>query len=169
MPKDTDNHTSPELLDALESIKGLLEQSESKLSAARESLQKAKPQTIKPGIVRPSVSNEPVVPVLDDVVITLDEEHDEDELPLLEDDVPVLDDLMEAEPVNAPPSAAPTPSAGYSTEEVLIYIDKLQQQLEKQLRNTLMRTVVNIEAEIKKTLTEQIQQLKDEIDQNRPD
>ena len=59
--------------------------------------------------------------------------------------------------------------AGYDTEEVLFYIDKLQQQLEKQLRNTLMRTVVNIEAEIKKTLTEQIQQLKDEIEQNRPD
>jgi len=169
MPKDTDNRTSPELLNALESIKGLLEQSESKLSAARESLQKAKPQAIKPGLVRPSVSNEPVVPVLDDVVTSLDDELDEDGLPLLEDDVPVLDDLLEAEPPTTSAPASPPPLAGYSTEQVLNYIDDLQRQLEKQLRNTLMRTVVNIEAEIKKTLSEQIQQLKDEIEQNRPD
>lgn len=169
MPKDTDNRKSPELLDALESIKGLLEQSESKLSAARESLQKAKPQANPPGSVRPSVSKEPVVPVLDDVVTSLEDDLDEDELPLLEDDVPVLDDLLEAEPVTAPQPISPPPVAGYDTEEVLFYLDKLQQQLEKQLRNTLMRTVVNIEAEIKKTLTEQIQQLKDEIEQNRPD
>ena len=81
MPKDTDNRKSPELLDALESIKGLLEQSESKLSAARESLQKAKPQANPPGSVRPSVSKEPVVPVLDDVVTSLEDDLDEDELP----------------------------------------------------------------------------------------
>lgn len=169
MPKDTDNRTSPELLDALESIKGLLEQSESKLSAARESLQKAKPQTLKSGIVRPSVSDEPVVPVLDDVVTTLEDELDEDELPLLEEDVPVLDELLEAEPVSTSPPVSPPTPAGYSTEQVLNYIDELQQDLEKQLRNTLMRTVVNIEAEIKKTLSEQIQKLKDEIEKNRQD
>ena len=68
MPKDTDNNDSPDLLNALESIKGLLEQSENKLSAARASLKKANSPEIPQGIIRPSVSSEPVVPVLDDVI-----------------------------------------------------------------------------------------------------
>lgn len=169
MPKDTNSNDSPELLDALESIKGLLEKSESKLSAARESLQKAKPQNNQQSIVRPSVSSEPVVPVLDDVVTSLAEELDEEDLPLLDDDVPVLDSIMEPEPAAAPELAPSTEVTGYSTDEIHAYIDKLQQQLEKELRNTLMRSIVNIETEIKKTLAEQIQKLKDEIEQTRQD
>ena len=165
MPKDTNSHDSPELLDALESIKGLLEQSESKLSAARESLQKAKTESI----VRPTVSSEPVLPVLDDVVLSPTEDLDEEDLPLLDDDVPVLDSILESEPAAAPePAPLPQPT-GYSVDEVQAYIDNLQRQLEKELRNSLMRTVVNIETEIKKTLAEQIQKLKDEIEQTRQD
>lgn len=166
MPKDTNSNDSPELLDALESIKGLLEKSESKLSAARESLKKAKPQNNQQGIVRPSVSSEPVVPVLDDVVTSLAEELDEEELPLLDDDVPVLESVLEPEP-SVPETEVDSQATGYSEDEILAYIDGLQQQLEKELRNTLMRTVVTIEAEIKKTLAEQIQKLKDEIGQTR--
>jgi hypothetical protein len=169
MPNDTDSQDSPELLDALESIRGLLEKSESKLSAARESLQKANPQNNQQGIVRPSVSSEPVVPVLDDVVASPADDLDEEDLPLLDDDVPVLDSILEPEPTAAPEPAPLPPPTGYSADEVQAYIDKLQQQLEKELRNTLMRTVVNIETEIKKTLAEQIQTLKDEIEQSRED
>ena len=168
MPKDTNSNDSPELLDALESIKGLLEKSESKLSAARESLKKAKPQNNQQGIVRPSVSSEPVVPVLDDVVTSLAEELDEEELPLLDDDVPVLESVLKPEPA-VQETGVDSQVTGYSEDEILAYIDGLQQQLEKELRNTLMRTVVNIEAEIKKTLAEQIQKLKDEIGQTRQD
>jgi len=168
MPKDTKSNDSPELLDALESIKGLLEKSESKLSAARESLQKAKPQNNQHGIVRPSVSSEPVVPVLDDVVTSLAEDLDEEDLPLLDDDVPVLESVLEPEPPVLEPETA-SQATGYSADEFHAYIDSLQRRLEKELRNTLMRTVVNIEAEIKKTLAEQIQKLKDEIEQTRQD
>lgn len=168
MPKDTNSNDSPELLDALESIKGLLEKSESKLSAARASLQKAKPQNNPQGIVRPSVSSEPVVPVLDDVVTSLAEDLDEEDLPLLDDDVPVLDSVLEPEPPVLEPERA-SEASGYSEDELHAYIDNLQQRLEKELRNTLMRTVVNIEAEIKKTLAEQIQKLKDEIGETRQD
>jgi Asp-tRNA(Asn)/Glu-tRNA(Gln) amidotransferase A subunit family amidase len=168
MPKDTNSNDSPELLNALESIKGLLEKSESKLSAARESLKKAKPQNNQQGIVRPSVSSEPVVPVLDDVVTSLAEELDEQELPLLDDDVPVLESVLEPEPAVLE-TELDSQATGYSEDEILAYIDGLQQKLEKELRNTLMRTVVNIEAEIKKTLAEQIQKLKDEIGQTRQD
>jgi predicted component of type VI protein secretion system len=169
MPKDTKSNDSPELLDALEAIKGLLEKSESKLSAARESLQKAKPQNNQQSIVRPSISSEPVVPVLDDVITTLDEDLDEEDLPLLDDDVPVLENVLEPEPAATLEPEISSQATGYSEDEIHAYIDRLQQQLEKELRNTLMRTAVNIEAEIKKTLAEQIQKLKDEIVQTRQD
>jgi len=167
MPKDTDSQDSPELLSALESIKGLLEQSESKLSAARENLKMAKSKTSSPGIVRPSVSSEPVVPVLDDVVARLEDDFDEEDLPLLEDDdeVPVLDSFLDTEPAVTPEEVPLLQPAGYSTDEIQAYLDQLHRQLEKELRNTLMRTVVNIETEIKRTLTEQIEKLKEEIEQ----
>jgi len=166
MPKDRDSKDSPELLSALESIKGLLEQSESKLSAARENLKLAKATSSPPSIARPPVSSEPVVPVLDDVVARLDDELDEEDLPLLEDDdVPVLDSFLDAEPDIIPEEVPLLQPTGYSTEEIQTYLDQLHRQLEKELRNTLMRTVVNIETEIKRTLTEQIQKLKEEIEQ----
>ena len=163
MPKDTDNNDSPDLLNALESIKGLLEKSESKLSAARESLKKAKtPDMKKQGIIRPSVSSEPVVPVLDDIVETIAAATEDEELPLL-DDVPVLESFLEPEeeiPTELPESLQ---SPGHSTDEILTYIDQLQAQLEEKLRNALMHAVVDIETEINKTLNEEIQKLKDQL------
>lgn len=166
MPNDGDNKENPELLNALESIKGLLEQSESKLSAARESLQKAKAPDTKPSKMRLPVSNEPVVPVLDDIVSpAADESEEAEELTL--HDIPALDDIPVLDTATVPePTISPAPP-GHSTDEVLAYIDNLQDELEKELRNTLMRTVVNIEAEIKKTLREQLQQVKNRIEQER--
>lgn len=163
MPKDTDNNDSPDLLNALESIKGLLEKSENKLSAARESLRKAKtPDMKEQGIIRPSVSSEPVVPVLDDIVETIAAATEDEELPLL-DDVPVLESFLEPEeeiPTELPESLQ---SPGHSTDEILAYIDQLRAQLEEKLRNALMHAVVDIETEINKTLNEEIQKLKDQL------
>jgi hypothetical protein len=64
------------LVNALESIRGLLEKSETKLSAARESLSATpgKSASIKPAQTKSN--DEPIVPVLDDVVIP--EESDTD-------------------------------------------------------------------------------------------
>ena len=164
MPKETDNTDSPDLLNALESIKGLLEQSENKLSAARESLKKAKSSDITQGIVRPSVSSEPVVPVLDDVVET-SPDLPEDEEPSLLEEVPVLDSFLESE--EAAPSKPPQelPSPGHSTDEILTYLDQLQEQLENELTDKLAQAIVNIKAEIKKGLDAEIQKLKDQIAQ----
>jgi hypothetical protein len=168
MPKDTDNNDSPDLLNALESIKGLLEQSENKLSAARESLKKANSPEIPQRIIRPSVSSEPVVPVLDDVIETA-ADTTEDEEPSLLDEVPVLESFLEPEEtIPAEPPQAPQP-VGHSTDEVLAYIEQLQLQLEKELRDSLMRTVVIIEMEIKKTLDEEIQKLKEQLLQTDKD
>lgn len=161
MPKDTDKNDSPDLLNALESIKSLLEKSESKLSAARESLRKAKTPDIKQGIIRPSVSSEPVVPVLDDVVETIADATDDEEPPLL-DDVPLLESFLEPEEaIPFEPQSLQPP--GHSTDEVLAYIDQLQAQLEEKLRNALMNAVVDIETEINETLNEEIQKLKDQL------
>ena len=164
MPKDTDNKDSPDLLNALESIKGLLEKSESKLSAARESLKKAKSPDIKPAIIRPSVSSDPVVPVLDDIVETSTDTTDVEES-LLFDDLPVLENYLEPEEATlAEPQEVPQPT-GHSTDEVLAYIDQLHLQLEKELSDSLMHTVVVIEAEIKETLNNEIQKLKEQVEQ----
>jgi hypothetical protein len=164
MPKDTDNNDSPDLLNALESIKGLLEQSENKLSAARESLKKAKPAEVTQSIVRPSVSSEPVVPVLDDVIeISADAEDDEE--PSQIDEVPELQSILEPEAAPSPePLEEPQP-AGHSTEEVLVYLEQLHEQLEQELSDSLMRTVVDLKAEIKKTLSEEFQKLKEQLAQ----
>ena len=168
MPKDTDNDDNPDLLNALESIKGLLEQSESKLSAARESLKKAKSPEIKQGVIRPSVSDEPVVPVLEDVVET-GTDAAEDELPPLLDDVPVLETRFEPdeEIFSEPPQELQ--STGHNTDKILAYLDQLQLQLEKELSVTLMRAAIDIEAELKNTLNKEIKKFKDQLKQSDND
>jgi hypothetical protein len=169
MPKDTDNTDSPDLLNALESIKGLLEQSESKLSAARESLKKAKtPDIKKESVVRPPVSSEPVVPVLDDIVETFTENTAEEE-PSLLDEVPVLENFLEPEEATLSEPEQVLPLPGHSTDEVLAYIDHLQLQLEQELTDTLTRTVVDIEAELKKTVETEFQKLKEQLAQTDND
>ena len=164
MPKDTDNNDSPDLLNALESIKGLLEQSENKLSAARESLKKAKSSEVSPGIVRPSVSSEPVVPVLDDVIETSPDVAEDEESSQL-DEVPELESLWEPEVAPSSEPVAEQQPVGPSTDEILAYLDQLQAKLEKDLTDSLMRTVADLKEEIKNTLNEEIQQLKQQLQQ----
>lgn len=150
MDKDNDD-----LLDALESIKDLLEKGESKLTAARESLARAKPSGPKP---RFPVSDEPVVPVLDDVVSPAIE--DDAEM-LFDDDIPELDAVAEPVP--------PPPPPGYSTDEVLAMIDTLHDTLARELHDSLINAVVRIEADLKVSLDEQIRQLKKQLEQDRKD
>lgn len=168
MPKDTDNNDSPDLLNALESIKGLLEKSENKLSAARESLQKAKTPDLSQGIIRPSVSSEPVVPVLDDI-IEMSADVAEDEEPSQLDEAPELQSFLEPEAAPSPEPLEEQQPVGHTTDEVLAYLDQLQEQLEQELTDSLMRTVVGIKAEIKKTLNEEIQKLKEQLEQTDDD
>lgn len=168
MSNDRENKDNDDLLNALESIKGLLEKGESKLSAARESLAKAKQPQRKP-TPRIPISTEPVVPVLDDIVSPIEDEEDEN-IPLLVEtseqieppehvELPILNDITETEP-------SPT---GHSTDEVLAYIDKLHEALEKELHDTLINSLVSIEMDIKNSLQEQIQQLKDLLEEGRED
>jgi hypothetical protein len=159
VPRNMDKEND-DLLDALESIKGLLEKGESKLSAARESLAKAKSSPRRPATGLP-VSNDPIVPVLDDIVSPA---IDDDDDALLFDDVPELYAVHELEEEMADTSTAP---GGYSTDQVLALIDSLHDTLVKELHSTLINALVSIEADIKTSLHEQIQNIKDRIEQDR--
>jgi len=157
MAKKSEPTANDELLEALESIKGLLEKSEGKLSAARESLAKARttnrPETDKPKI---PVSTEPVVPVLDEVVATLAE--DAEVIPVLEETVPVPDQSVS----DNPPPAASGPAA-HSTGQVIDYLNELQGNLEKAVHEGLINALVQIEAEIQAIISEHITRLKDDL------
>ncbi|MDR9436319.1 MAG: hypothetical protein RI563_05540 [Thiohalophilus sp.] len=150
------------LLNALESIKGLLEQSETKLTAARDSINRAnEPGNFKTS--RSSSNNEPVVPVLDDIV-------EPDAYPPAAEQLEIPEVTDEAEPINAAPSpdneqepdtmSSPNQS---DSDTMLEFLDHLQASLEKEVRNTLMRTVVNIEKEVKKTIAEQLDTIRKQI------
>ena len=164
MAKKSEPTANDELLEALESIKGLLEKSEGKLSAARESLARAKSSNRQPdGKPRIPVSSEPVVPVLDEVVATLDDE--EADIPVLDETIPVLDEAAvagEPGPATDPATLAPGPAA-HSTGQVIDYLDDLQAGLEKAVHEGLINALVQIEAEIKTTIDEHFTRLKTDL------
>jgi len=136
------------LLNALENIKSLLEQSETKLTAARESISRAN-QPRKSSMPAKEKNNEPVVPILDDIVepenyeLPLEQEEQAEEQEVAETQLPDVSDAMD--------------------QAMLDYLDALQANLEKNVRNTLMRTVVNIEKEVKKTIHEQLDVIRQQI------
>ncbi len=160
MAKKSEPTANDELLEALESIKGLLEKSEGKLSAARASLEKAKSSNRpKPDRPRIPVSTEPVVPVLDEVVATLEDEADAPalDLPVLDEAVPVITDTVA-------PAPAPEPGpAAHSTGQVIDYLDDLRGNLEKAVHEGLLNALVQIETEIKGILDEHFERLKDDL------
>lgn len=122
-----------DLLNALESIKGLLEQSEVKLSAARESIAKASPH---------KKTAEPVA--------ELDEIFDEDEEEL---EIPVLSDIV----IHA---ADETGKPTVDIEVLKAFLDEMQKKIEKNMRDTLMKAVVQAETDVKKQLRAYLNQLR---------
>ena len=120
-----------DLLNALESIKGLLEQSETKLNAARESIQLATPKSHLPL---------PEVEELDD---------DDDEL----FEVPVLNDIVV-------PAATEGANPTVDIEVLKAFLDEMQSKIEKTMRDTLMKAVVQAETDIKKQMRAYLNQLR---------
>lgn len=125
-----------ELLSALESIKGLLEQSEVKLSAARESIAKATPHKTPPAPALPE-------PEVNEIFL-----EEEDEL-----DVPVLSDIVIH---SADEGGKPT----VDIEVLKAFLDEMQQKIEKNMRDTLMKAVVQAETDIKKQMRAYLNQLR---------
>lgn len=121
-----------ELLNALESIKGLLEQSESKLNAARESIKLAAPKSRLP------------LPEVEELEVD-----DDDEI----FDVPVLNDIVV-------PATSEGASPTVDIEVLKAFLDEMQSKIEKTMRDTLMKAVVQAETDIKKQMRAYLNQLR---------
>jgi len=129
------NQEPTDLLNALESIKGLLEQSENKLNAAKESIKLATP---KP--------KTPPLPIVEEFDIDADED---DEL----FEVPVLNDIVI-------PAATEGASPTVDIEVLKAFLDEMQSKIEKTMRDTLMKAVVQAETDIKKQMRAYLNQLR---------
>ena len=128
------NQEPTDLLNALESIKGLLEQSENKLNAAKESIKLVTPKDKLPPL--------PIVEELDD-----DDYEDE----LIE--VPVLNDIVI-------PATTEGASPTVDIEVLKAFLDEMQSKIEKTMRDTLMKAVVQAETDIKKQMRAYLNQLR---------
>ena len=146
--KDAEN-SQDSLVDALESIKNLLAKSDSKLAAARESIAIASNQT---ALGQQDVQEQFEIPVLDDIVIPAEEISN-----ISEKIDETLAAVSESIPTISAPSSEPDP------EIVLQYIDTLQKKLEKTLRDSLMKSIVTIEAGLKKSLVSEIDKIRKQV------
>ena len=146
--KDAEN-TQDSLVDALESIKNLLAKSDSKLAAARESIAIASNQT---ALGQQGVQEQFEIPVLDDIVIPAEEISN-----ISEKIDETLAAVSESIPTISASSSEPDP------EIVLQYIDTLQEKLEKTLRDSLMKSIVTIEAGLKKSLVGEIDKIRNQV------
>jgi len=123
-----------ELLSALESIKGLLEKSEVKLNAARESIELANP--------------------LPKIEVTEEENFEVEET----FEVPELDEIVvPAQSEGAQPTV--------DMELLKVFLDEMQKQMEKTMRDKLMKAVVAAENDIKKQMRAYLDQLRKMMDE----
>lgn len=128
------NQEPQELLSALESIKGLLEKSESKLNAARESIELA-------AAPASTTQADAEIPEVDEIV-----------------DIPELDEIV-VPPQNE--GAQPT----VDIEVLKAFLDEMQKQIEKTMRDKLMKAVVVAENDVKKQMRAYLDQLRKMLDQ----
>ena len=131
-----------ELLSALESIKNLLEQSEIKLNAAKESVKLASPANF---------AKKAAIPELDVVVPELTETTFDDD----DDDI-VIPELDEIVVPAATADAKPT----VDMEVLKAFLDEMQKNIEKTMRDKLMKAVVSAENDIKKQMRAYLDQLR---------
>lgn len=138
--------SNDDLVNALESIKGLLEQSEVKLSAARQSIKQASTTSAEK---RDEVPAE--APIAEEIELA--------DVPAEEIEVPVLEDVV----IPADNDTGEPPKL--DTAVLKSYLDEMQQNIEKNMRNTLMQAVVRAEGDLKKQLRAYIDQLRKMLDE----
>jgi len=144
------------LVDALESIKSLLAKSDSKLAAARESIAIASNQTAQGHLETEQFE----IPVLDDIVIPAEFESATEEVSNISEQLSEkIDETLAAVNENIPSLSAAEPDP----EIILGYIDEIQEKLEKTLRDSLMKSIVTIEAGLKKSLNREIDKIRKQI------
>lgn len=145
------------LVDALESIKSLLAKSDSKLAAARESIAIASNQT---ELGHQGVHDQFEIPVLDDIVIPTEVESVTEEVSNISEQLSEkIDETLAAVQENTPNPAPSKPDP----QIVLDYLDTVQEKLEKTLRDSLMKSIVTIEAGLKKSLIKEIDKIRKQV------
>jgi len=125
-----------ELLNALESIKGLLEKSEHKLNAAKKSIKLATPKPFVP------------LPIVE--LKGIDVSDDEFE-------IPELDEIVV-------PAATADAKPTVDMEVLKAFLDEMQKNIEKTMRDKLMKAVVAAENDVKKQLRAYLDQLRKMMD-----
>jgi len=145
-----------ELLSALESIKGLLEKSEIKLNAAKESVRLAVP---KPLPKSPLVKREEEKARKAKEARAIPELEVDLDIPELGEDlvIPELDEIVvPATRVGAKPTV--------DMEVLKAFLDEMQKNIEKTMRDKLMKAVVSAEQDVKKQLAAYLDQLRKMMD-----
>jgi len=158
--KDADTANSQDsLVDALESIKTLLAKSDSKLAAARESIAIASNQTAL-GKLNIHEQHDLEIPVLDDIVIPAEVESATEEVSNISEQISEkIDETLAA--VN---ESIPTLSEAKPDPQIMLdYLDTLQEKLEKTLRDSLMKSIVTIEAGLKQSLVSEIDKIRKQV------
>lgn len=146
------------LVDALESIKSLLAKSDSKLAAARESIAIASSQTAQGHLNTEQFE----IPVLDDIVSQSDVESATEEVSNISEQLSSkIDETLAAVNESIPTLTNSTSSP--DPQIMLDYIDTLQDKLEKSLRDSLMKSIVTIEAGLRKTLFDEVDKIRKQI------
>ena len=160
-----DSNPQDSLVDALESIKSLLAKSDEKLAAARESIAIASNQTPLSKL-DPNQSGQYEIPVLDDIVIPAEIESATEEVSNISEQISEkIAETLAAVSENSPTLdiAATQPAAKPDPQIMLDYLDNLQKKLDTILRDSLMKSIVSIEAGLKKTITSEINKIRKQI------
>ena len=161
----------------LESIRGLLEQSEGKLNAARESISIANTNTINDtsalNELRTSDEEELIVPILDEVIEPELLTDNSQSIPELDAIVPPTETQVEdtsnntekQQPTKITETSLATPELSSLSQknQIISALDEFQMELEQSLRETLMKTMVSLEKELKDKIEIKISDIKSKI------
>jgi len=182
----TIDENQDELMTTLESIRGLLAQSENKLSAARKSISIANTHTQNSAASMTSMEinlDDEIVPILDDIVeastdslanipeldmSSFDESPADTDITFettSDTEVEVQDIIVPNVETVIPTKNNSTPSLSSLTQKnkLINALDDLQLEMEKSLRETLMKTMVTLETELKEQIKNKIDKMKTDI------
>jgi hypothetical protein len=174
--KDISSDAHDNLVKSLESIKDLLLQSETKISAARESIAKAGMSQHSQSPKATSAESEPgpgpeQAPLFDLGAPNAEMESKTEAAPAPEPttgplaEVPLLDDVVipgaAVETAAAAPSSEPESEIDASAIEA--ELATWQQRMEQQIHDTLIKRMVRVESELKKQLAKDIAALRKKL------
>ena len=180
--KDISSDAHDNLVKSLESIKDLLLQSETKISAARESIAKAGMSQHSASPKATSAESEPSPgpeqpPLFDlgapnaEMESKLEAKPQSEPPPAPEPttgplaEVPLLDDVVIPGAAVETEAAAPSsePESGIDASAIEAALAEWQQRMEQQIHDTLIKRMVRVESELKKQLAKDVAALRKKL------